>query len=274
MAAAPAGAQGGPESDRPWRHRFAARLAEVAPLDPAARILRLDAWARAEGLACGSGRPLRFVAAPDAAGTAPAALRVAYERRVFDTGEVATRTDPGGHLHDLYNALMWFAWPRSKARLNALHVATSAAPGAPRGALRDALTLLDENGALWLSSDGTLDDALRAFDWRTLFVVRRAELAARVDVRLFGHALLQRLDAPYKALTAHAWLLRLPPRASDRDADAALCDALHDPAIEPSMLAPLPVLGLPGWCDANRDAAFYNDPQVFRAGRRRDAAVR
>jgi hypothetical protein len=32
--------------------------------------------------------------------------------------------------------------------------------------------------------------------------------------------------------------------------------------------APLPVLGVPGWCDANADAAFYDDPSVFRPGRR------
>ncbi len=36
--------------------------------------------------------------------------------------------------------------------------------------------------------------------------------------------------------------------------------------------APLPVLGVPGWCDANAEAAFYDDPAVFRSVRRSRAA--
>ena len=253
-----------PARERPWLRPFAGPLARLEPLAPGERVACLDAWARARGLRTGSGRPLRFVPA-DAAGGA----RAAYERRVHDHGEVATRTASPGHRHDLYNALMWLAWPRSKARLNALHVAATAAPGAPRGRLRDALTLLDENGALWLSTDPSLDAALRAFDWRALFVRRRAEVAAGVGLRVFGHALLEKLDAPYKAITAHAWLLPLPPDAADAEVDAAFAERLGASPPDPGALAPLPVLGFPGWCEASRDPAFYNDPQVFREGRRR-----
>jgi len=32
--------------------------------------------------------------------------------------------------------------------------------------------------------------------------------------------------------------------------------------------APLPVMGIPGWCDENAEAAFYDDVTVFRPGRR------
>lgn len=250
----------------PWMRSFVEPLACLAPLPPDGRIARLDAWARDRGLRSGSGRRLRFV--PD---DAPGGARVPYERRVHDEGEVAVRTGAPGHRHDLYNALMWLAWPRSKARLNALHVAAAGAPEAPRGRVRDALTLLDENGAVWLSTDPSLDAALRAFDWRTLFVLRRAEVAGRVGLRVFGHALLEKLDAPYKAITAHAWLLPLPPDASDAEVDAALAARLDATPLQPDALSPLPVLGFPGWCEANRDPAFYNDPQVFRPGRRRAA---
>jgi hypothetical protein len=259
----------------PWLRPIAGRLAELAPLTAAARLARLNAWAQDEGVRSGSGRPLRFVpAAPNRGG------RGAYERRVHDNGEVPTRDAPPGDRHDLYNALMWLAWPRAKARLNALHAAAAdsgdAAPGrAPptRGRLADALTLLDENGVLWLSTDRSLTSALRAFDWPALFVRRRAQVHARVGLRVLGHGLLARLDAPYKAITAHALPLPLPAHAPDAQVDAALAERLGASPLDPASLAPLPVLGFPGWCDANADPAFYNDPAVFRPGRRRTATA-
>jgi hypothetical protein len=83
--------------------------------------------------------------------------------------------------------------PALKWRLNELQAAQiAAAPkGAPRGAVRDALTLFDENAAL-LQGPAPLVDALRRRDWHALFVTQRA---AWTDVRLelFGHALLEKL---------------------------------------------------------------------------------
>lgn len=257
----------------PWLRPIAGRLDELGPLPPAARLARLNAWAQDEGLRSGSGRPLRFV--PAAAGGGG---HGAYERRVHDDGEVPTRDAPPGDRHDLYNALMWLVWPRAKARLNELHAAAApvrdAAPGATaptRGRVADALTLLDENGVLWLSTDRSLESALRAFDWPALFVRRRAQVRDGVGLRVLGHGLLRRLDAPYKAITAHALPLPLPADASDAQVDAALAERLGALPFDPAALAPLPVLGFPGWCDANLDPAFYNDPAVFRPGRRRAA---
>ncbi|WP_322088374.1 DUF3025 domain-containing protein [Burkholderia sp. BCC1999] len=68
--------------------------------------------------------------------------------------------------------------------------------------------------------------------------------------------------------------------------DAALLDALNGAlfdgasgAAERAMraltsrdFALLPVLGAPGWCAANADAAFHDDSAVFRIGRRSRAA--
>jgi hypothetical protein len=268
----------------PWLAPFAAHLAALAPLDPPARLLRLDAWAREAGLATESGRALRFVPA-DPAGSHGGAAPVPYELRIFEAGEVATRTAGAGARHDLYNALAWLAYPRAKARLNALHAraiacacvtprSTSSAPAASaRGPLRDAATLFDENGALWIGLDADLEDALRAFDWQRLFVAGRERLARAVRVAVFGHALLEKLDAPYKAVTAHAWPLRLPPGAACSEIDAALAHALEPGRLSSRALCPLPVMGLPGWCEANRDPAFYNDAAVFRTGRRQAPGV-
>jgi hypothetical protein len=280
---------------RPWLAPYDARLAELAPLSAVARVARLDAWAREAGLRTESGRPLRFV--PESAtGAAPAGpLRRAYETRIFEAGEVATRTDPAGARHDVCNALAWLAWPRAKARLNALHAAAlaegvgataafgtdppvasaasvaSVAVHAPatRGPLRDAATLFDENAAVWVGLDASLEDALRTFDWTALFVAGRSRVERSVRVHVFGHALLEKLDAPFKAITAHAWPLRLDAATPPAEVDRVLAASLEPGRLSARAFYPLPVMGLPGWCDANQDPEFYNDVAVFRPGRRR-----
>ena len=70
----------------------------------------------------------------------------AYEAFIFRTGMVPTRDN----LHDMFNGLVWWLFPRAKRRLNELQAAAIAAQGvgSVRGPLRDALTLFDENAAL------------------------------------------------------------------------------------------------------------------------------
>lgn len=208
-----------------------------------------------------------------------------YEDHVDRTGEIPTRTGGEGALHDLYNALMWLAWPRSKATLNRLHVREAAAaspragpaepPGAGRGPMRDALTLFDEGGLVWACTQTDLNQMLRDFQWQTLFGAERDRVKAHVFVQVFGHALLQKLERPYKAITAHAWVL-VAPRADPASLDVSLAQALetwaeasradHRPA---TSFCPLPVLGLPGWCPANESPDFYRDERIFRPGRSR-----
>jgi Protein of unknown function (DUF3025) len=187
--------------------------------------------------------PVRFVAATEL----PAG--VAYETFIATTGCVPTRDD---NLHDHFNRLVWHRHPRIKQRLNALQAAEIASRGiaATRGATRDALTLFDENGALWPDAPPPLAESLVARDWHTLFVTHRA-LWQHHRFEIFGHALLEQLStAPRKALTAHVLLndpLTLTPQQW---------------AAKPFL--PLPVLGIPGWWPANEDPAFYEDKQVFR----------
>jgi Protein of unknown function (DUF3025) len=173
----------------------------------------------------------------------------AYEAFIARTGCVPTREH---NLHDHFNRLIWHRHPRIKQHLNELQAAEIAARGvgATRGALRDALTLFDENGALWPAAPPRLSRALTTRDWHALFVTHRA-LWRDHHFEIFGHALLEQLaTAPRKALTAHV----------------LLADSL---ALTPTQWAtkpflPLPVLGIPGWWPANEDPAFYDDPQVFR----------
>ena len=176
---------------------------------------------------------------------------VAYESFIARTSSVPTRDN----LHDFFNGLVWWRFPAMKRRLNRLqadHIALHGA-GAQRGPLRDAATLFDENAAL-LFAPRRLLDALRGRDWQRLFVDERS-LWRQGSLILFGHALLEKLVRPRKAITAHVW--GVAPGADPLDGLRA-----HRLACKPFLA--LPVLGVPGWWPANVDPGFYDDAAVFR----------
>lgn len=240
--------------DAPWFAAVASQGRAIAPASD--RRAALNAAAAALGIRTRGG-PIRFVAA------AAAGAR-AYEAHIGDTGEVPTRDN----LHDFFNALVWLAFPATKARLNALQAGAIARAGVAgrRGALRDAATLMDENALLLVTGRADLVAALRRHDWRALFVVQRAAWDADVRPLVFGHALMEKLTAPYKAITAHALPVALPADAAQAEIDRWVSAHL-DEAFAPGSLLPLPVLGIPGWAD-NGDARFYDDTNVFRPARR------
>ena len=188
-----------------------------------------------------------------------------YEDYIFKHQKVPTRDG----LHDFFNGLCWQRFPKSKHRLNQLQAQEIAKQGigSTRGAVRDALTLFDENAVLWQGPD-ELWQALQARDWMTLFITWR-EQWQHVHLVLFGHALLEKLVTPYKSITGHVYRVSLEVPAND---DAAL-DAWLAQDLQPNKLAtkpfePLPVLGVPDWWADNAASAFYQDTQVFRTKRR------
>jgi hypothetical protein len=188
----------------------------------------------------------------------------AYEAHIFQTGTVPTRDN----LHDFFNGLVWLAFPETKRRLNELQAAEIARNGiaSTRGPVRDALTLFDENGAV-LDAPAALWKALAARDWQSLFGTQRA-LWSESRLIVFGHALLEKLTTPRKAITAH--LLLLPPSSNGGGPqaldDRALARGLDADYLAQKPFVPLPVLGVPGWCADNAAADFYDDPKVFRPG--------
>jgi hypothetical protein len=190
----------------------------------------------------------------------------AYETHIFQTGRVPTRDN----VHDLFNGLVWLGYPRAKARVNELQSAQIVCDGVQpvRGPVRDALTLLDENGALLLAS-APLWQALRERQWRTLFVdLRPAWQQARLLV--FGHALLEKLLNPRKDLTAHVYLPRQPmpgAAAGPQALDAWLAGDLTPDHLAAKPFTPLPVLGVPGWWPESENFSFYDDSVVFRPRR-------
>lgn len=253
----------------------------LAPLLPAAQpILAAPDWrvalndaARAVGLANHRGLPIRFV--PQA--ELPAGL--AYEAFISAEGSVPTREN----LHDFFNALVWLTFPNIKKQLNALQAAEIArraacvrAEGQPegsRGKLRDAATIFDENAALLLCTDSGWASALRAHRWDDALLTQRDAVGRTVQIFLFGHAIMEKLVSPYKAITAHTWVVpatadffTLRPQQQRAWIDVAVTQQLQV-GLATGDFTPLPVLGVPGWW-AGQDAAFYADAQVFRPPRR------
>jgi hypothetical protein len=201
----------------------------------------LEAWrTRPLHEALGTAAPVRFAQQSALNDDEP------YESFVFRTRTVPTRDN----AHDFFNGLAWLRFPALKQRLNELQAAQIARDGigTRRGPVRDAITLLDENGA-FLDAPPEIMQALIAREWQRLFVDLRP-LWADVQVTVFGHALLEKLLAPRKDLTAHVWL---GPAEVDAEALAA------------KPFAPLPLMGIPGWCPENQNFSFYDDSLVFRA---------
>lgn len=251
---------------RPWFRPFAGSAASAPAFTGGDLRQALNASAaHLPHLRNARGLPLRFVPQADLP------EGVAYEAHIYATGHVPTRDN----LHDAFNALVWLHFPETKRLLNRLQAEAIARDGVGqvRGGLRDAATLFDENAVIFVSRDASLFDALRGFAWHELFVSQRHAWHARCTVVPFGHALLEKLVQPYKSVTAHAWWIPAAPDTPLDQLDRLLADSLAGAADAGRLaggrsFAPLPVLGIPGWCDGNADPSFYADTSVFRPGRR------
>ncbi|HQS33200.1 DUF3025 domain-containing protein [Polaromonas sp.] len=186
----------------------------------------------------------------------------AYEQFIFETSTVPTRDN----LHDFFNGLCWITFPQTKKKLNQLQAAEIAKAGVQplRGPVRDALTVFDENAA-FLIAPQPLWDALLARDWKMLFITLRP-LWKDAQLVLFGHALLEKLVYPRKAITAHVYRAQsaMNSIASLGDLDASVAAGLSAGGLAAKPFTPLPVLGVPGWWLENENFSFYEDSTVFR----------
>ena len=253
----------------------------TAPFDslrePLDRMIDDAAWpgiARLNACAAGirnfRGQPIRFVA--NEAATAAAH----YETRIAETGEIASREN----WHDFFNAMSWLAFPAAKGAISEMHARLLAARGEievrERSVARDVLTLFDEGGIIVASSDESLLDLIRRFEWKALFVERRADVGARMRFYLFGHSMLEKALIPYVGITAKAILFKVDDaflnsshieqmRRVDQRTVAWLMDEKN--LSSSKNFSPLPWLGVPGWWPENESPAFYNNQHYFRSGR-------
>lgn len=266
-------------SDIDWQRSWYDSVRDAAggiDLDAASIIPSFCAQAASRELCNHQGLPLRFVpqsALPEG---------VAYEEFIGATGNVPTREN----LHDFFNALVWLSFPRIKRQLNALQAAQIAQDGVgkSRGPARDAATLFDENAALLVVRDDEqghrLVQALRSHEWRTAFIELRGLFGRDAQVWLFGHALMEKLVAPYKAITAHTRVVladdayfALDGAARRAWVDGKVALELAAEGLSKGCFTPLPMLGVPDWWP-QQDEAFYGDATVFRPKRTPQAKER
>jgi hypothetical protein len=207
-----------------------------------------------------------------------------YEQRIAERGEIATRE---GNWHDLLNALIWLRFPQLKAALNARQVAQIAIAG-PKSRTREqcALTLFDEAGVVATLRDPALLALWDVHDWYGLFWRERSAWSdGRIEVTVFGHALLEHALKPRQLLVGKA-LVAAPASPGSVQSVAAAADTARSETVidalaqailagalltDPQELRPLPLSGIPGWHADNANEAFYLSAPCFcplRAGRR------
>lgn len=230
---------------------------------------------RKSPIAVHSGQSLRFV--PQEYGKLP--FEAQYEPRCYLKGEVPTRAN---NWHDLLNALVWLAFPKAKAAINARHYRAltsepqDAAIRSQRGAVRDTSTLLDESGVIVVSADPELAALLCKFQWKELFWHRRAAVQSSMGFYLFGHGLYEKALRPYIGMTGQGLLLPVEqaffswsPVQQLAHLDELLAAYLSaaERCRSTRELTPVPLLGVPGWAAENEDAAFYDNTHYFRPGR-------
>ncbi len=211
-----------------------------------------------------------------------------YEVFIHQTGQIPTRAQ---NWHDLFGALIWCLFPKTKTLLNQLHMQEIQLYGQQqRSKLRHKLTLLDECGVILAYSPNATElvNQLQQHQWQPAFVTKRgcwlsvaghaqtaAEQLAQAQVlpMMFGHANYEMATQPFigltgklvaLAVTADFWQLPLRQRYAQMDNKLSLQIANSDFLLQAAQLTPLPLLGVPGWYAANSDADFYLDQQYFR----------
>ena len=226
-----------------------------------------------KGISNAQDLPLRFVAQAAKSGIPEGR----YEARIYLKGEVQVRSE---NWHDLFNVLVWLTFPKSKAALNRRHflaLEKMISEGRlNRGSTQDALTLFDEGGLIIASGDSRLTQMLVDFKWKQLFWVNREAAIAGMRFFLFGHAIYEKALRPFAGVTGRAVIFPVNTDFFNQALeyqlqflDKKLADYLRDPQHFncTAELAPVPVLGVPGWNDENERESYYENSSYFRAGR-------
>jgi hypothetical protein len=195
-----------------------------------------------------------------------------YEQIIFEQAMVPTRDDS---WHDLFNALIWFLFPRSKALLNRQHMEDIRQHGlSPRTPRRNRITHFDECGVVLACADPNLLAMLKAHQWQQVWIEHRDSWGRDIQAYVFGHANYEMLLAPFVGLTGKwlavsvdedFWAQTLTEQYCLLDEKLAQQVDEGDVFAKKDALSPLPLLGLPQWCEENKDDTFYANTDYFRA---------
>lgn len=273
----------------PWNGNFSANAPLFEPLGPLLEGFQqfnewptlddfqmfLEQWP--EPILTLAGKPLKIV---EQAGK-PQSFEEHYAPRIYVSGEIQTRQE---NWHDFFQYLTWFMFPRTKARINSIHIpharqriAEGKALGS-RSPIENTLSLFDEGGALLVSSCPDLLGLVREFRWKELFWHNRERLSQRFECITFGHAMYEKGLVPYVGMTANTVLLECddafhscswPEKWAwlDQQLEQIFIDGTR--LQKPRDLQPFPILGMPGWDEDNLYQAYYDNQNYFRPGRHR-----
>jgi hypothetical protein len=224
----------------------------------------------AQELENANGQPIRFIANDEVDWK-----HGYYEEIIFDKGHIPTRMQ---NWHDLFGALIWILFPKTKACLNQLHIEQIKLNGkTARCETRNAITLFDECGVVVLCQTPTAD-LLKNHQWLDGFFYNRNQWHKNILPFVFGHANYEMATRPFIGLTGKALYLNvnmseIPSDLKDQYKwlDQQLMSMVkQDNILENNKnLYPLPLLGVPNWYDENKEKGFYENTSYFRPKRRR-----
>jgi len=232
-----------------WNPGFASADPRFAPIAAAARAFAAEAdWPAVDRWndrleAAGLDVPVTFV--PQRAPLRRKdGERAPYDREVAALGRVPSRERS---WHDFLNMLVWAAFPQTKAAIHARQLeaaeAREGALGGNRGRERDALSMIDEGGALVVARPGLRESAQSALAARD--AARFAAMRAAGDCvpLLIGHGILETLlHAPEDDLYCAALVVSARGEGPE-GVDAAASERISDPneLANPRALGRLPV---------------------------------
>ena len=196
-----------------------------------------------------------------------------YEHYIATHSAIPTRSES---WHDLFNAVIWHLFPRTKRLFNQWHVEDIARHGEhPRSKRRNKITQFDECGVVIVHTQSAIPSALLAHDWQQAFVAQQQQWHQNVRVFVFGHAIYEMLLDPFIGLTAK-WLSidvaagfwQQSLMQQYRDIDQLLARKFSQQRLfsQCHKLAPIPLLGIPGWL-ADQSPGLYANADYFRAKR-------
>ncbi len=206
-----------------------------------------------------------------------------YESFIRETGCVPTRPR---NRHDLFNALAWSQFPRSKAALNELQVREQQSrerdPRNDRSPMQSRAAVFDEGGVVVVSEDSRLLRGLESFEFKRVFWAERERCLRHLRVLVIGHALMDALRVaspePHSGLCGRGLLMSITPGESSSPTSslrAAIDERVAERIVAcelPQHFDPVPVLGIPEWHEPQSES-FYDDRDYFRRRRRPSAAT-